>query len=541
MFASRRPHRAPAGWPDNRERGGVPMKRRAVEWFVEGLRQRGVQWIATLCGHGLDPLFDAAQRAGLRLIDTRNEQTAGYIAEAYGRLSRRPGVCASSSGVAVANALTGVMNAWFDQAPMLYLSGSADRRVLGMGCFQDADQVRLARPLTKYSRMIDVPERVLQILADAWDAALNPPPGPVHVMFPMDVQRTEVDGRDLVTAVASKPTFQFGASAPAVVEAIASAARPVIIAGSGVYYSGEAEALMETAGRFAIPVLTPIWDRGICDRPHAAFLGVTGALSGDPGIVNEADLLVLAGAEGDYRLGYLNKAAKTVRADSGWRQIHEELAKAATPRFEQWLEQACTMRARFRETVTSLGAAQRLPARLHALDLIAAVEETLPPDGVLVIDGGSIGQWAHHLLCDRRYPSYWLSCGRGGVVGYGIGGAMAARLAFPNRPVLLLSGDGAFTFTVADLECAVRQQLPFTVLVADDQCWGITHAGHMQKYGTGMATKLGPIRFDLLAESLGARGLRLERAEQLAPALRSAFAEPVLTVIHAPISGGNPA
>src|SRR5258708_25142878 len=124
----------------------------AADLLIADLRERGVTWIATLCGHGLDPLFQAARNAGMRLVDTRNEQTASYIAESSGRLTGRPGVCAVSSGIAQVNALTGVANAWFDWAPMLLISGSASTATAGMGHFQDMDQVTLARPLVKFSR-----------------------------------------------------------------------------------------------------------------------------------------------------------------------------------------------------------------------------------------------------------------------------------------------------------------------------------------------------------------------------------------------------
>src|SRR6185503_3400113 len=116
----------------------------AVELFIGALRARGVDWIATLCGHGLDPLYHAAVQAGMRLVDTRNEQTASYIADAFGRLTRRPGVCAVSSGIAHVNAFSGLLNAWFDAAPMLLISGAAAHRTAGMGHFQDVDQVAIA-------------------------------------------------------------------------------------------------------------------------------------------------------------------------------------------------------------------------------------------------------------------------------------------------------------------------------------------------------------------------------------------------------------
>jgi acetolactate synthase-1/2/3 large subunit len=144
------------------------------------------------------------------------------------------------------------------------------------------------------------------------------------------------------------------------------------------------------------------------------------------------------------------------------------------------------------------------------------------------------------LLCADRYPGYWLTCGRSGVVGWGIGGAMAARLVHPQRPVILLSGDGAFTFNIADLESAARQKLPFVAIVADDQGWGITRSGHERQFGAPIASSLGPIAFDRLAESLGCRGVRAETPAQLTSALRQAMTSPEVTVIHAPISAGGP-
>lgn len=159
---------------------------------------------------------------------------------------------------------------------------------------------------------------------------------------------------------------------------------------------------------------------------------------------------------------------------------------------------------------------------------------------MLLIDGGSIGQWAHQLLCSYRYPGDWLTCGRSGAVGWGIGGAIAARLAFPQRPVILLSGDGAFTFNVADLESAVRQNLPFVAIVADDQGWGITRLGHVRQFGIPIASSLGPIAFDRLATSLGAYGVRVASPGEIAHELRKAVDRPTVTVIHVPIMGGNP-
>lgn len=510
------------------------MKRSAAEWLVDALQQRGVEFLAALCGHGLDPLFDAAGRAGLRLVDTRNEQTAAYIAECYGRLTRRPGVCASSSGVAVANALTGVVDAWFDRAPMLYISGSANLSTLGLGCFQDLDQAALVRPVTLYSETVTTPSRIVQMLDEAWQAALAP--GPVHLQIPMDVQRSEVEESELVRPN-RKPAPSAG-NAGAIGQLrtrLRDARRPLIVATSAVYYSGEANNLLRAAELLSIPVVTPIWDRGISDRRSPVFAGVVGALSCDSGLLEKSDCVVVAGDVHDYRLGYL-QSDNVYRLDQGWELLAQEPLRG----FPEWLAEARSLRAGFGRQVRAGGESQRQPGRMHAVDIMDAIAENFPEEGTLVIDGGSIGQWAHHLLTATSYPGHWLTCGRGGVVGYGLGGAMAATLARPGMPVMLLSGDGAFTFTVAELECAVRQKLPFVALVADDQCWGITHSGHLRQFGKGLATQLGPIDFPKLAESFGARGVAVHDAARIGPAIREALALATVTVIHVPISGGNP-
>ncbi len=512
------------------------MAKTAVEWFIEALRERGVTWISTLCGHGLDPLFQAARQAGLRLVDTRNEQTAAYLAEAYGRLTRRPGVCAVSSGVAVANAMSGLLNAWFDSAPMLLISGSADHDKLGHGAFQDLDQSALARPITRYSRTIDSPAQTLAILHEAWTQAQM---GPVHLMFPMDIQRTAVPDADMVKPGKSGSVLRTASvQVQTVARALLEASRPVIVAGSEVYYSGEGPDLIAFAEAFSIPVQTPIWDRGLVDRDSAAFLGVAGAATGGPDLLNKSDCVIAACETSDYRTGYLQP---TFRLTRGYRQLREVLIDQGGLAFTGWLAEARRLQAEHLRGVQAIAEKQIVGARTHATHVIEVLEQWLPDEAVLVIDGGSIGQWAHQLLTPRRYPGYWLTCGRSGVVGYGLGAAMAARLAYPDRDVVLLSGDGAFTFNTTELEAAQRQGLHFTAIVADDQCWGITHAGHLRQFGQGISTQLGPIHFDLLARALGCAGHRVDYAKELAPRLRDAMASRQVTVLHVPITGGNPA
>ena len=517
----------------------------AAELLVWELKQRGIDWMATLCGHGLDPLFQAAHKAGMRLVDARNEQTAAYLADAYGRLTRRPGVCAVSSGIAQVNALAGVTNAWFDHAPMLLISGAATSSTAGMGHFQDLDQVALARPITKLSRSIDSAGRTSQILGEALEAAVDDPPGPVHLMFPMDVQNTEAGaGASVKPAPVSTRPAAPDLNFQDIASSLAVAKSPLVIAGSGIFYGSSGEAMVQFCENCRIPLVTPIWDRGSVDRPSNVFLGVIGAATGGPVILSEADCILMAGSEIDYRVGYLlppevRSDARLFMFERSWDTLSNACRNQDKRAREAWLAECVRRRDEFRQGVEKRAEEQR-GGGMHALDVIGAIQAVLPEKPVLLIDGGSIGQWVHQLLCSDRYPGDWLTCGRSGVVGWGIGGAMAARLAFPQRPVILLSGDGAFTFNVADLESAVRQKLPFVAIVADDQGWGITRSGHVRQFGEPIASSLGPIAFDRLAESLGARGVRACTGDEVASELRRAIAEPVVTVIHAPIAGGHP-
>ena len=506
----------------------------AADIFIASLRRHGVEWIATLCGHGLDPLFRAARAGGIRLIDTRNEQTAAYIAEAYGRLTGRPGVCAVSSGVAHINALTGVSNAWFDHSPMLLISGAGATATAGRGHFQDMDQARIAAPLCKFSRSLDAPERMLAAVEEALNAAVQSPRGPVHLTLPMDVQLAEVTEGS--PAPASTPGETGSADELAV--ALRDAKAPLVIAGSGVFYAGAGPAMLRFCEQHQIPVVTPIWDRGSVPSPSPVFLGVIGAATGGPELLADADCIVMAGAECDYRAGYLEppairQDARVVRWPGTWPVFD------GAGRWHQWMTECARRRDEFHAAVLRR-AEERARAGMHALHVIRAIEAVLDTNPVLLIDGGSIGQWAHQLLCSNRYPGDWLTCGRSGVVGWGLGGAMAARLAFPDRPVILLSGDGAFTFNVADLESAARQNLHFVAIVADDQGWGITRVGHVRQFGEPIASSLGPIAFSVLARALGARGVKVSDHVSLARELQTALRRPQVTVIHVPITGGNP-
>lgn len=539
-----------------------------AQLFVRELQRHGVPYVATLCGHGLNPFDKACRQAGMRLIDVRNEQSAGYMAEITGRLTRRPGVAAVSSGVAHVNGMTGLVNAYFDGAPMLLVTGSGSTETMGLGHFQDLDQVALAAPVCKYARVVDRVERIPQIVAEALAASMAGRPGPVHLTLPLNVQTAEVV-EDSLLRVALPADGRRATSATdeqaiaGVAGVLARAQRPLIIAGSGAYYAEAESALRDFAARFAIPVVVPIWDRGSIPQPMPEFVGVLGAATGGPRLLADADALILIGATCDYRVGFLQPPAirpdaKIIRIDVDPRRLEQGVGAhypiLGDPRrvlqqletacavegvkpYHSWIEEAQSRRRAFCDRVRDVR--RRHPGGIHASDVADAVHAVMTDDTILLLDGGNIGQWMHQLICDR-YPSHWVTCGASGVIGFGLAGGMAARALHPDRPIILVSGDGSFTFTVAEIERAVHQGLNFVVVLADDQAWGITLTGQMKELGEGVTAELGAIQFARLAESLGARGVRVSAPQEILPALRDALAADRLTLIHVPVIKSNP-
>jgi acetolactate synthase-1/2/3 large subunit len=540
----------------------------AADLLVEELQARGVPFVATLNGHGLDPFYLACSRAGMRMIDVRNEQSASYMAEVTGRLSRSVGVAAVSGAVAHANALTGVLNACLDGAPMLLITGITPLADLGWGNFQDFNPVPMTSPVCKYSRLIDVPERVPQLVHEAFMAATSGRPGPVSLALPMDVASKPVEVS--TSQHSTVRTGQVRINGSASVKSIEEAARlikrsrsPLLVAGSGVSYSGGEGALSQFALQQQTPTVVPIWDRGSILEPSATFMGVIGAASGGPRLLADADLVLLAGAEFDYRVGQisppsLQQDAKVIRIHADPERLRNgleahlsiagapgevlgQLAQACRelecPPAVDWLQEAQKRRAQFRQSC--IATTEKLPAGTNGRDVVAAIQAVLTDDTVVLVDGGNIGQWFHQLI--DRYPGHWVTCGASGVVGWGLPGALAAAALYPNRPAILLSGDGSFTFTVAELECAARQGLKFVAVVADDEQWGISVTGHLRNHGRPLYSLLGPMRLDQVAEGFGCCGMRVERKEDLVPALRSALSAARPTVIQVPIVPGSPA
>ncbi|MEM4246396.1 MAG: thiamine pyrophosphate-binding protein [Candidatus Bathyarchaeia archaeon] len=541
---------------------------KGAEVLATELKRQGVDWVSTLCGNGLFPFYSACTKAGVRLIDFRNEQGAAYMADAYARLTGRVGVCAVSSGVAHCNALTGVANAFFDGAPLVLITGASPGYGGGRGVFQEFDQVALAAPLCKYASVVDKAEDLLFKVRQAFAAVRSGRPGPAHITVTEDAlsgEAGEVDAHapaegGAVLGEASRGQIR------RTLKLISEARSPILVAGSNLFYSGDVSSMIQFCEAAFIPMVVPIWDRGVIDRPHPNYMGVVGAASGEPRLLQDADLAILAGARVDYRVGFLKPPAvredlRIIRVDidpgqisqgvtptvgilgnpgAVFTQLLRGLEEAGRPSPDR-LEEAQRRRRLFRSGMT--GPATR-GGVMTGKDIVEALLSLIGEDDVFLIDGGNIGQWVH-MLADR-YPRTWLTCGASGVVGFGLPGAMGARAAYPERRVLLLSGDGAFGFTLGEVESASRQGFRFVAVVAVDEAWGIVVSTQRRSLGeegviaSRLAGRLG-VRYDRVAQALGAEGAYAETPQQLREAVIRGFQEDKPTVVHVPIQLGGPA
>jgi acetolactate synthase I/II/III large subunit len=537
-----------------------------ADLLIKALQDHGVDFVATLCGNGLNPFLVACQRAGLTTVDTRNEQAASYAADAYARLTGKLGVCAVSSGVAHVNALAGVVNAYYDGAPMLLITGASATPAVGRGPFQELDQPALAEPVCKLSRLItDVDALAFQV-GEAIATACAGRPGPVHLTIPLDVLNAPVEKvAAAVGAPFERPKAMSDAAAlEAALHAVAGAERPLLILGGGAFYADAEKPVARFLDLTQIPVMVPIWDRSQIARGSANFMGVAGAASGEPDLVSAADVLVVMGARPDYRVGYavppgvlpdctviavgvdaievaqFTSAAMRLMGDpssvlDAWSDVWERNGFGP---HSDWLREARERERRFRARWSDLPEAPPLTGQ----HVVEAIRPFLTEDTLFLVDGGNIGQWAHMCLGDG-YPENWLTCGASGVVGWGLGGAMGARAAYPDRPIILLSGDGSIGFTLTEIESATRQGLPFVVVLADDSAWGIVVSGQGASYGPEgiLASRLSDVRYDLVAEGLGAIGVRAESVGDIRAAIRRGLAESKPLLVHVPIQGGGPA
>ncbi len=505
---------------------------------ARALEQAGVGPIFTLSGNQILPVYDAGLDTGLRFIDGRHETAVAHMADAWGRLTGRPGVCLVTAGPGHTNALTGLLTAQLAESPMLLLSGGSSLGQDGMGGFQEIDQVAAARPLCKASWRATSAAELPALMARAWRTALDGTPGPVHLTLPVDVLQQTVDD-------ATVPMPQDGAwlplPAPAAddgitqaVALLADASRPLVL-GSPSAWRGEAgvqlRALLDTINAPGFAIESP---RGLTDP------GLHGVSAQFP----RADVVLLLGPQ-DFAAGFTSeRALGTARfiqvmptaAQLGKNRavavglvgdaatVLEQLVTAARTRTWAASGWRAELEAAQHEGLQRFADAERADTvPIHPLRLATAVRDLLDDGDSVAVDGGEFSQWARWALGAGRFTT--LLNGKLGGIGPAIPFAIAAKVARPARRCVAFLGDGTFGFHGLELDTAVRFNLPLVVVVGNDAGWAAERHRQRQLYGPDrvVASDLLPTRYDRVAEALGCHAEHVEHPEQLRPALERAF------------------
>jgi acetolactate synthase-1/2/3 large subunit len=517
------------------------------ELVARVLKEAGVGHVFTLCGGHILPIYDGCLTEGIRVIDVRHEQAAAHAADAYARLTRGVGVAVVTAGPGVTDAVTGVANAQAARSPLLLIGGAAPLGLRGLGALQDMDQLSLLRSVTKGVWSVPETRQVPEVLTTAIRTALSGRPGPVFVEIPVDILMTRIEDRlaPIPQDYVHRPaTLADPDLVVRVAHLLSRAERPVVIAGSGVYWDDAAKALATFADAAGVPVFMNGAGRGALPHDHPlAFAQARGfALA-------TADLVLVLGAPLDFRLGYGRPPAFAedatvcmVDCDATELGRNRPLAVGVVGHIGRVLEQLvdvlpASLAGRFGEWRRRVGEKERdgrakLAAQCVSDDepishyrWAAEIASVVTPDTVVVGDGGDVVGCASKLVRLSR-DGQWLDPGPFGCLGVGPSFAIAAKLLHPDHRVLLIAGDGAFGLNGMELETAVRFGLPMTCIIGNDGGWGQIRNPQLSFWGEerSVATSLPTTRYDQMVEALGGRGAYITDPREIRPALAHALA-----------------
>jgi acetolactate synthase-1/2/3 large subunit len=509
------------------------------ELIALALKRAGTSHLFTLNGGHIWPILTGAAEHGIRIIDVRHEQSAAFAAEGWAKVTRECGVAAVTAGPGVTNSASPLAQANSADSPMFLIGGRAPQARWGMGSLQELDHVAIVKTITKNAMTLESPDQAYRMASESMRAALSRRTGPVFMDVPIDTFFGAADVPEatehLTPDLGPSPDPDAIAQAARLIQA---ADRPAVIAGGGVWWShAEAELtqLVEGAG---LPLCVNGMARGILPPGHPLFF----PRARGPAL-GEADLILVIGAPLDFRLNFgqhpvFADGAKLVVIDVDSSRRHRAaeveiygdlkaalaaLADAAVglARRESWL-------GRLREADT---ASRRRDAKMtesdttpvHPARLIAEVERFSDPDAIFVGDGGDFVSFAGRLL-ERPRPGLWIDPGPYGCLGSGPAYAMAAKLANPDRQVILLSGDGAFGFSAMEFDTMVRHRIPVVCVIGNNGIWALEKHPMTSLLGMSIAADLGPgTRYDKVVEALGGYGELVVRPDQIRPALERAF------------------
>lgn len=521
---------------------GTQIEGHAGQQAIAAMTAFGTDTMFTLNGAHIWPFYEGARDRGMRIVDTRHEQTAAFAAEAYAKLTRKPGLAAVTAGPGVTNAVSAVTSAWFNGAPLVVFGGRAPALRWGSGSLQEFDHLPVMQSITKSSATVNDSTHAGAMVHAAARLALAPHRGPTFLDFPFDLfgpsagDIPDLDALDVLIpnddAVKQLATM------------IGAAERPAFIVGSDVYWAEAWDALRAAIEHLRVPCFFNGLGRGLVPADHElAFLRTRGLLKA------RADLVVVLGTPLDFRLGFgrfgAAQVAHIVDADSQ-RARHVDvptvvgdfnlslsgLVDHGSPRAnpQEWIDELRAAEEKSRAADAELLTASATPIKNSRIygELGRRVER----DAVVICDGGDFASYAGKFV-EVFQPGCWLDTGPYGCLGNGAGYAIAARVVRPNSQIVLLYGDGAAGFSLMDVDTMVRHNLPVVMIVGNNGIWGLEKGPMQMIYGWDAACDLQPgLRYEDVVKALGGAGETVSDPAQIGPALDRAFAAGVPYLVN---------
>ncbi len=523
---------------------------KSAELFVRCLENEGVEYVFGIPGEENLAVMDALLDSHIRFVTTRHEQGAAFMADVYGRLTGRAGVCLATLGPGATNLLTGVADANMDHAPLVAIAGQADTNRLHKESHQVLDLQNIFAPVTKYTSRLLTPNIVPEVVRKAFKLAQTEKTGACFVEFPENIADMEIDA---VALPAQQPTMPEPATEQVEEAArlISQARHPIILAGNGVIRAQAWRELAAFADRLHIPVANTFMAKGVVPFKHPMTLGSVGLQSHDYVNVgfDRADIIICVGydlVEYHPRRWHPTRDRTIIHIDSAPAEV------------DAYYTEAVSVVGHIRHSLTRI-AALATPQQGHTLrplrdaliqDMDQHKDDSAVPlkpqkiiwdlrtamglEDIVVCDVGAHKMWmARMFRCE--HPNTCLISNGFASMGIAVPGAIAARLAYPARRVVAVTGDAGFLMNSQELETAVRLGVPMVVLIWNDGGYGLIEWKQMATYGRASHVRFNNPDFVQYAESFGAKGYRVEQAPQLLPILSEALANDRVNVIDCPV------
>jgi acetolactate synthase-1/2/3 large subunit len=522
---------------------------RGDQVIAQCFKNEGVDTFFFMMGGPTSGTAGACLDLGMQGIYVRHEQAAAMMAHAYARVTGKPGVCITPSGPGTANAVTGLANAWADATPIIAIGGSAPMRATTLDAFQEMDQVAMMKPVVKAAYRVDIASRIPEYISLAFREAMDGKKGPVYLDLPGDILSAKVDDERLYWPtnyrVEARP-----AGDPALVrraiDLLAKAQRPLIVTGSGILWSGASTELRQFVEATGIPFFTTPQGRGVIPEDHPRAFPAARSMA-----FREADVVLVIGARANAMLSFLrpprfSPEAKFITVNIDGKEIGhnrgvevgiigdaklvlQQLTVEAAGKIDgkqetAWVAQLAAKQRSNEERSAELLHSNKVP--IHPLRLCREVREIITRDTILVVDGHEILNFGRQSIPVYE-PGTSLNAGPHGCMGIGVPFGIGAKAARPDKPVLVLSGDGAFGWNGMEMDTAIRHKLNIVVVVSNNAGFTSRQTGRMSAGNIGptnIGRELGYQRYDKMVEALGGYGEFVEKPDDIRPAIERAFA-----------------